>query len=409
LRFKSPKQYQFFSVGRKTKEWIEGDFLCTEWKVEVPVHIVAFDYDNFDTYEDSVEGLPSVCVNYLKEAHRKLASHEMYGWFRSWEYTKSKENAAADVINSLNFFQMVYGKCPFSKIVAAEIPASHGRGLPGLVRLSFGSFAQDEHFERNKFRLRSFRGHEVSHQWWGHLVGWQTYHDQWLSEGFAEYSGAWFAQMSMQDNEAFFDELEEWKEDIMGKGFKGSVGSKAGPIWLGHRLNSSESSDYGTVVYEKGAYVLHMLRNMMMNYETRSDSSFIAMMRDFVETYYGKEASTEDFKEMVEKHVGEDMDWFFDQWVYGIEIPTYEFSYTTKETPGGKYIVTCEVDQENVSEDFKMWVPILLDFGMDQHAILRLWVDKPHNVYQLPKAPMMPRQVTLNPAHAVLCEVKTRH
>jgi aminopeptidase N len=151
-----------------------------------------------------------------------------------------------------------------------------------------------------------------------------------------------------------------------------------------------------------------MLRNMMMDYNAKSDSSFIAMMRDYVNTYYGKKASTEDFKEIVEKHVGEDMDWFFDQWVYGLEIPTYKFSYSTKSTADGKYIVTCEVDQENVPDDFKMWVPILLDFGLNQHAILRLWVDKPHNEYQLPKAPMMPRKVTLNPAHAVLCEVKNK-
>ncbi len=415
LTFKCPKAYKFVSIGKKVKEWIDGEYLCTHWVEDFPVAIASFNYGNFDIYELEYEGIPPVSVYYLEDSRKEFTRD--YNRFLA-RYSNvdimllgsnTKKNIGADVVNSLNFFQNIYGKCPFSKMAATEIPASHGQGFPGLLHLSWGTFMGEGEFSETKLRHESFRAHEVSHQWWGHIVGWETYHDQWLSEGFAEYSGLWFAQMSMQDNEAFFEELEEWRKDIMGKGYKWSEGSKAGPIWLGYpRLNSSKSSDYVTLVYEKGAYVLHMLRNMMMDYNTKSDSGFIRMMRDFVKTYYGKEACTEDFKEIVEKHVGEDMDWFFDQWVYGVEIPTYRFSYNTEKTPEGKYVITCEVDQENVLEDFCMWVPILLDFGMDQYAVLRLWVDKPHNKYELPKAPLPPRKVTLNPFHAVLCEVKNK-
>jgi hypothetical protein len=397
LTFECPKGYQLLSIGKKIKEWVEGDLLCTQWVEEFPVFLASFTYGDFETYQKNLEGLPEVCVYNLEESHRLT-------WTK---YKKSKESVAADVINSLSFFQTVYGKCPFSRMVATEIPAYYGQGLPGLLFLSWGTFAADEQLEKTKFEEESFRAHEVSHQWWGHIVGWETYHDQWLSEGFAEYSGVWYAQMSMKDNEAFFAELERWKKDIMGRGSsKKSEGSKAGPIWLGGLLNSSKSYDYSTLVYEKGAYVVHMLRNMMMDFDNKSDDRFIKMMADFVETYRGKSASTEDFKAIVEKHVGENMDWFFDQWVYGVEIPTYRFSYTTEKTPEGKYEITCEVTQENVSKGFKMWVPILLDFGGGQYAVLRLWVDKPQNKYQLPKTPLMPKEITLNPFYSVLCEVK---
>lgn len=414
LTFKSPKGYEFVSIGKKVKEWTEGNYLCTQWVEDFPVSFVSFNYGNFKIYELEHEGIPPVSVYYLEESAKEFTRdwNRLLGKYPGADIllldSKSMKNIGADVMNSLNFFQAVYGKCPFPKMAATEIPASHGQGFPGLLHLSWGTFMGEGELPETEFAHVSFRAHEVSHQWWAHIVGWETYHDQWLSEGFAEYSGAWFTQMSMQDNEAFFEELEEWRKDVMGKGGKWSEGSKAGPIWLGARLNSSKSSDYATLVYEKGAYVLHMLRNMMMDYNTKSDSSFIKMMRYFVQTYYGKEASTEDFKKIVEKHVGEDMDWFFDQWVYGAEIPTYRFSYTTEKTPEGKYVVSCEITQENVPEDFKMWVPILLDFGGDQYAILRLWVDKPENKYKLPKAPLMPREVILNPFHAVLCEVKNK-
>jgi len=398
LTFRCPKESQLVSIGKKKKEWIEDDFRCSHWVEQIPVSYVSFNYGHYETYQKEVEGIPPVTVYHLEHSHLQTRA----------KYKKSKENVAADVINSMNFFQKIYCECPFSKMDVMETPHYGGQGSPGLLHLSWGTFLGDTGDQELKFKQESFRAHEVAHQWWGHTVRSDSYHDLWLNEGFAEYSGAWYAQMSTKDNWAFFEELEEWREDILGEGYKWAEGTKVGPIWLGNRLNSSKSRDYGTLIYEKGAYILHMLRNMMMDYDARSDSSFIAMMRDFVATYYGKEASTEDFKEMVEKHVGEDMDWFFDQWVYGVDIPTYKFSYSTKPTVDGKYVVTCEVDQENVPEDFKMWVPVLLDFGMNQHAILRLWVDKPHNEYQLPKAPLQPRDVILNPAHAVLCEVKNK-
>ena len=389
ITYKCPKSYILASIGEKTKEWVEGDSLCTQWVEEIPVMAASFTYGNLKTYEMNVEGIPKVCVYYQG-------------------FKKSKESVAADVVNSLNYFQTVYGKCPFPSMLATEIPTSEGQGLPGLLRLSWGTFVADEGTHETEFNQMSFRAHEVSHQWWGHIVGWESYHDQWLSEGFAKYSGVWFANLSLKDKDVFYDQLKEWRSDILGKGDKWQEGSKVGPIWLGVRLNSSKSFDYSNLIYEKGAYVLYMLRNLMMDYDHKSDERFFKMMADFVATYQGKNASTEDFKTVVEKHMGENMDWFFDQWVYGVEIPTYVFSYTTEKTPEGKYVVKCEVTQEDVSKDFKMWVPVLLDFGGEQYAVQRLWVDKQENKYELPKAPLEPRKVILNPFHAVLCEVKNK-
>lgn len=389
ITYKCPKSYKLASIGNKTREWVEEDSLCTQWVEEIPVNAVSFTYGNLKTYDMNVEGVPKVCVYYQG-------------------FKKSKESVAADVVNSLNYFQTVYGKCPFPSMLATEIPSSVGQGLPGLLRLSWSTFVADEQSHETEFEEMSFRAHEVSHQWWGHIVGWESYHDQWLSEGFAEYSGVWFANLSLKDKDVFYKKLKEWCSDVLGKGSKWQEGTKVGPIWLGSRLNSSKSEDYWNLIYEKGAYVLYMLRNLMMDYDNKSDERFFKMMADFVETYRGKNASTEDFQAIVEKHMGEDMDWFFNQWVYGVEIPTYNFSYTTEETPEGKYVVKCEITQENVSKDFKMWVPVLLDFGGEQYAVLRLLVDKPHNKFELPKASMKPQKVTLNPSYAVLCEVKNK-
>lgn len=103
-------------------------------------------------------------------------------------------------------------------------------------------------------------------------------------------------------------------------------------------------------------------------YETRNgDARFKAMMKDFVQTHFNKDVSTEDFKQIVEKHITPEMnvdkngrmDWFFDQWVYGTEVPAYRFEYKI----GTDNSLSGRITQSGVSDNFVMVVPIYLDFG----------------------------------------------
>ena len=420
LTFKTPKDFEFVTIGKRTEKKKEKDFIISHWKEDFPVPAASFNIGIFDIYKLDYSGVPTVEVYYIQESHRRVAQ-EYQDLISKYDMgadillqdAHMRENIGADVVNSLNFFQENFGKCRFEKIAATEIPEPHGQGFPGLLHLSWGSFQREKEFD-----YESFRAHEVSHQWWGHMVGWKTYHDQWLSEGFAEYSGIWFAQMSLKDNERFFGTLKRWKKEIIEGGYTGYVldklgdektlwsdGTKAGPLWLGQRLSSSKSEDYFNLVYKKGAYVLHMLRNMMMDFKDFSDDKFKDMMKDFVKTYYGKSASTEDFKKVVEKHMGQDMTWFFDQWVYGTEIPKYIYSHTIHKS-GNDYQVTMKVKQENVSPNFRMIVPVVVAFKDESYSIFRITVDKPLNEIKLPLVNKEINQIVFNPFHSVLCEVK---
>jgi hypothetical protein len=123
------------------------------------------------------------------------------------------------------------------------------------------------------------------------------------------------------------------------------------------------------MIYPKGGYILHMLRMMM--YEQRNkagdpDARFKAMMKDFVKTYFNKDVSTMDFKRIVDKHMTKEMDleengrmdWFFRQWVYGMEVPAYQFDY---QVAGNK--LSGRITQSGVSDNFRMLVPVWVDFG----------------------------------------------
>jgi len=310
----------------------------------------------------------------------------------------------ADIANSIRFFSELYGPYPYDRIFATEVPFGHGISYPGFLHLSYITFqiaSPDASAER-------FRAHEVAHQWWGSTVNFATYHDQWISEGFSEYSALWYVQWILGDSKRFYKTLDAWRDAIFdNRKYRFGSGQEAGPISLGYRTQSSETAgDYDLVVYLKGAWVLHMLRNLFIDLNTLNEDAFKKMMRDFYQTYRHKAASTKDFQDIVEKHAGMDMEWFFAQWVYGTEVPTYRFSYKTRKSPDGKFIAHCKVKQEGGSEGFKMYVLVTIDFGENRMARMRVLVDKLETEFDLPPLPHKPKNVIFNDFHSVLARVK---
>jgi hypothetical protein len=406
VTYRFPPDLQVMAVGQKVKEWKEGGKSCATWEEKTPVALTCFTLGDFKYKKLAVEGLPPADIYFGKEHYGLRIGGDPV------------QNVAADLLNSLNYFQKLYGPYPFPGIIAAEIPATYGRGLPGFLHLAWSTFQDDSSVSGID---ESFRAHEVSHQWWGHLVGWGTYHDQWLSEGFAEYSGAMFAHAACKDKkkDMMVRIVENWRNDILGKGNlafqrygfprlnpEWTMGSRSGPIWLGTRLSSSRSPvDYQILVYEKGAYVLHMIRMMMRDLNSGSDDRFFAMMKDFAATYAWKDATTEDFRKVVEKNMNTDLGWFFDQWVYGTDIPRYHFTWSAEPGENGKSVLVCTVEQSDVPATFKMPVPIVIEFGKDRYAITRILVDEPTKTFRI-NLPEKPRDVKFNFYQAVLCSEK---
>lgn len=397
LSFRSPEWLTFLCVGDKILDTASGDWRYTEWVSPQPIYVVSFNYGLFDSLVLSEPNLPTVKVYRSDAAHAgRLFGSDML------------EVTGMDVMAALQFCDANFSAYPYREMVVTEIPYfARGQSFPGFLHLGWLSFEQD--FSTKRDQADAFRAHEVSHQWWGHIVGWDSYHDQWLSEGFAEYTSAWFMQSKDGNNKRFLDMLEAWKDQITekggGTGLAWQEGSDAGPVWLGYRLSSTKSNDYYNLVYAKGGYVMHMLRMLLFDYNQNSDQRFMELMRDFVRTYSGKKASTTDFKNLTEKHIGIDMDWFFDQWVFSIDIPTYRNEYEVLEE-NGQYIVKAYIKQEDVPDDFKMVVPLVVEFENKSHTVLKFWVEGPETVYTSKPLPYKPEKFIFNPYKAVLCHEK---
>jgi hypothetical protein len=159
-----------------------------------------------------------------------------------------------------------------------------------------------------------FLAHEVAHQWWGQGVGWKNYHEQWLSEGFAQYFAALYAERDRGD-EVFRGMLRQMRRWSIEQ-------SSQGPVYLGYRLGhiKSDGRVFRAVVYNKGAMVLHMLRRLM------GDEKFFTGMRQFYTTWRFRKAGTDDFRQAMEKISGMPLEAFFDGWIYGSSIPVIGFT-----------------------------------------------------------------------------------
>ncbi|MGH9535452.1 MAG: M1 family aminopeptidase [Terriglobales bacterium] len=292
-----------------------------------------------------------------------------------------------EVSNALRFFSFYFGPYPYPTLAVTNIPGDYGQGWPGLLYLSSLSFLDDTQLHELGFgeaTLRqlsnTFRAHETSHQWWGHVVSWNSANDQWLSEGFANASAVLYEERRFGLKPAMAT-LEEWQRDLLQRDVFGHVPDSLGPLWLGQRLSSSlDPEGYPIVIYDKGAYVLYMLREMMWQPTARQpDAAFIAMMRDFTHTYANRSASTADFERVVNRHMTRfmdvdgsgNMDWFFREYVYGTGVPLIGFHYQTQPATGGREQVTMRV---TITPGWKMLLPVYVHFGKKRwiRGMLRL-------------------------------------
>ncbi len=393
ITYHTPKQYLLASVGDRLDSTVTDRTVTTHWVTSGPIRNASFNLGLFEDYKVKEEGVPPVTVMVSEAAHRQLAqsSHELV------QQKHMKETVGEDIVKSLKFYQKVFGDVPVKQFYATEIPAFYGEAFPGLVHLSWSTFQQTDLQGEDQV----FRAHEVAHQWWGIGVDYATYHDQWLSEGFADFSGLWYLQTVRKDNDKYFGVLERWRANIF------NHRDEPSPISMGYRASTGKDENgYNILIYQKGAWVLHMLRLLLIDLKTMNEDRFTETMRDYYTTFLGKRASTADFQWIVEKHAGISMDWFFNEWVYGTDIPTYHVAVETTPAEGGKYRVKLKVTQEHVADDFQMYVPVLVDLGDKRVARVRVLVKGPVSEIELPLMPSKPKDVKFNDLNAVLAEVK---
>lgn len=393
VTFHTPAQYPILSVGERTDSTAEPDhMLRTRWVYRTPMRNAAFNIGVFSESQLTEPGVPPVTFLYSDRAIKYPLSDG--STITVTPDRKERENVGKDIQGALKFFTKVYGGPPVEKFYAGPIPYGEGIAFPGMIDLSMSTFEGGNGSEAGFDHF--FRAHEVSHQWWGIGVDFASYRDQWLSEGLATFSGLWFMQTGFHENKEYFDFLERYRNHIL------SV-QDAGPVALGWRTSSDRHpAGYQTLIYEKGAWLGHMLRILMLDFRTMSEDRFTQAMSEFYQSYHGGRASTADFQQVMEKHVGIPLDWFFREYYEGTALPTYRTSWKGEQGADGNVVVHLRVEQSGVPDDFENYIPVSIDLGGGRVAHLRMHVKGPTSLMDVPGMPAEPKEVRFNDLSGVL-------
>ena len=411
MTFRYSSRNVLVAVGEPVSERTEGGQKVAVWRSEVPIRVAGFNYGDYQkTSRDDAESGLSVDVF----THRGTPSGAM------------ANNAIADTVNTARLGRIFFGAPPYRRVSITQQPEmTFGQSWPTLVFLPTTSFVSSTDFAlgadgldpRFVQSLKEFGNtvawHEVAHQWWGHQVGWSSYRDQWLSEGFAEFTAALVLEVTSGRKSAnAFWELR--RNEVLGR-TTGIPNSEAGAITQGFRLATRRSPGAArAMIYSKGAYVLHMLRMMMREDGVADpDRAFRAMMMDFVKTWSGRNASTDDFQAVAERHITNDsnlagngrLDSFFNQWVHGTDIPVLTSALEATDIGGGKYKVAGTITQAGVPPEFRTRVPIYIDYGNDRIVRLGSGVVTGSSTSRMSvevSLPHRPRRVLINAMHDVL-------
>src|SRR5271165_4010227 len=280
-------------------------------------------------------------------------------------------------VQEFTYFITLYGLPPSQKLNVVELP---GDTLPYAWAPEIAGLAGPSITEKTNYRLLA---DAIAHQWWGVSVSPASKDDWWLSDGFSRYSEAAYVE-----NAAGAAGLEEAVKDMS----VGALAYDTVPLSSASKLDTY-STEFQSLATDKGAMILHMLRWVL------GEDKYNKTMREFSAQYAGKSATMDDFRAIAEKYHGEQLTWFFSQWLDSTGAPEFKVKYTTYRLGSNKgFRVTGEISQD--LDLFRMPVDLRIDTdGKTEDKKLEVvGTSSPFTVETFGR----PRRIAIDPDHHVL-------
>lgn len=270
--------------GTKTYKWHES--------YPITAYLISLAITNYVTFSQY----------YYPEADSVDSMEMIYYCYPDW--LDESQAVYPVTVDAMEYFAKAFGEYPFVK------------EKYGMAHFPWGGAMEHQTCTSILYRWYDVYVivHELAHQWWGDLITCRDWHNIWLNEGFASYSEALFF------------------EDLYGEGYYHTYMSYMDYV-EGGTIYIYDTTDVGNIfswiVYHKGAWVLHMLRHVV------GDSTFFDILRAYYSDsrFAYKDVVTEEFRDFCETLSGMDLDYFFQEWIYGEYRPNYRYSWISEPVP----------------------------------------------------------------------------
>ncbi|MBC7925853.1 MAG: hypothetical protein H7039_09370 [Bryobacteraceae bacterium] len=395
MTFRHPRNLSLVATGELISEKTEGDFRVATYKASNPIRFAGFNLGQYQRTKAVRAGVSlEVCANRSVESGlipRRDLVIQPPAMPRSGRRpgllidlpapapspVNRLDQMTSDIGGALEFMATHFGPPPLKTLSVSPIPGMFGQGFPGLLYLSTLAYLNPDERPmplqtdaQRTFFSELLHAHETAHQWWGNLVTSPGYQDDWLMEAMANYSALLVLERK-KGRRALDTVLEEYRVSLLRKVDGGQTIESTGPLIWGTRLQSSQSPGaWRPIIYEKGTWVLHMLR------ERLGDTAFLKLLGEIVKARQYSSLSTEEFRGFAARYLpaksdDSTLESFFDTWVYNTGIPAIKVEWTvTGRAPAIK--LKGSVTQSDVSDDFTASVP--LDIQLPGRKTLRRWI-----------------------------------
>ncbi|MBV9341555.1 MAG: hypothetical protein JO159_11780, partial [Acidobacteria bacterium] len=445
LEFSYPSGWTLVATGHRTAARANAAEQVSRWTSERPLPVAGF---NLGKYSRSVTRAGQVAVVTYATANVEPAlqpppeallappdvlrdgpARSLLLYHTAPRSPSPSENAAmvgGQAARAVEFYQRCYGPFPYSELDLTQLPGKFSQGWPGLVFLSSYAFLNPQQQARVESdpKVRLLMGqvvaHEAAHQWWGDLVTWKYYRDQWIMEALANYSALML--LETRNPQEFHHIMAKYRDDLLAKNRKGLPNMDAGPVTLGIRLSSSEfPGGYEAISYGRGTWLMHMLRTMLRDGErdpaaparNSRDEPFLDALRRLRTEYEGKPVSTREFIAAFEAQLPpslryerrKSLTWFYDSWVNGSAIPSLEVHAVKFAPKAGGTAVSGTIIQDHAPEDLVTAVPLYASFGGKNVFLGRVLAEGHETPFHL-SAPSGVRKILLDPEEAILARAK---
>ncbi len=369
LHLTIPLEMAGIGIGEKVSETIQGRAKTVVFKTTQPAQASTFYYGDYAVEVGEAAGVAiEVYVNKKDITEKQNARRTL-----------------REIAGAVDFHSRTLGSLDIKVLRAATTPTFDARGFEGLILLGRAGTQTDD-----RAHADVSRAHEVAHQWWGGSVRHKHWpRDRWLFEALAEFTAMEYYRSRSDDAKSALDAMRRrWFEPL-------TFGTLTRRNLAGVREELAGGSIYpllaaGDDVYTKGPMVLRMLRCLFAD-RKGDDGTFLVMLKDFLQDHRHAPAGTEDFKRAAEEHLGESLDWFFDQWVAGDGLPVLVWHQETRRSGDG-WRVDLEARQEQ--RIYRMTVPVYLHYPGGR-VDRRLWTIDAQTASTSIETPERPDDVTL--------------